>query len=54
MVNFYSNYDRRETGDQAFENVKLLVDYLTKLWCSDYNVSHKMRLQLDFMAENLC
>ena len=31
---FYSNYDRRETGDQAFENVKLLVDYLTKLWCS--------------------
>ena len=38
---FYSNYDRRETGDQSFENVKLLVDYLTKLWCSDYNVSHK-------------
>ena len=43
-----------ETGDQAFENVKLLVDYLAKLWCHSYNVSQKNELQLDFMAENLC
>lgn len=45
---FYSNYDRRETGDQSFENVKLLVDYLTKLWCSDYNVSHKNEITIGF------
>lgn len=36
---FYSNHDPRETGNQTFENVKVLLDYLIELWKSKYNLS---------------
>lgn len=45
---FYCDYDERETRDQSFENVKLLIDYLVQLWCSDYNVSHKSDVSIGF------
>lgn len=45
---FYSNYDQRETCNQTFENVKMLVDYLAKLWYSDYNVSHNNTVIIGF------
>ena len=45
---FYSNYDRRETCNQTFDNVKVLIDYLTNLWRSDYNVSHNNTVTVGF------
>lgn len=45
---FYSNYDQRETCNQIFDNVKILIDYLANLWDSDYNVSHKNTVIIGF------
>ncbi|MDR2407839.1 MAG: radical SAM peptide maturase [Bacteroidales bacterium] len=36
---FYENYDLRTGKNQKFENVKILVDYLTELWISYKNIS---------------
>ena len=35
----YSNHDQRETKNQSFENVKIVIDYLINLWNSKYNIS---------------
>lgn len=45
---FYSNYDQRETGHQTFDNVKILLDYLVNLWCSDYNISFNNKINIGF------
>ncbi|MFK2292020.1 radical SAM peptide maturase [Bacteroides fragilis] len=45
---FYSNYDRRETRNQTFDNVKVLIDYLANLWRSDYNISHNNTVTIGF------
>lgn len=45
---FYSNYDERETRNQTFSNVKVLIDYLKDLWTSDYNISHKNTVVIGF------
>lgn len=45
---FYSNYDQRETRNQTFDNVKVLIDYLADLWHSDYNVSHNNTITIGF------
>lgn len=45
---FYSDYDQRETGNQTFANVKILIDYLAELWRSDYNVSHNNTVTIGF------
>lgn len=45
---FYSNYDQRETRNQTFGNVKILIDYLAKLWTSDYNVSYNNVVSIGF------
>lgn len=45
---FYSNYDKRNTRNQNFENVKILIDYLLELWTSEYNVSHENTVTIGF------
>lgn len=45
---FYSNYDTRNTCNQSFENVKILIDFLLKLWTSEYNVSHDNSIAIGF------
>ena len=45
---FYSNYDQRETKNQTFDNVKILVDYLVGLWTSPYNVSYNKVMDIGF------
>lgn len=45
---FYSNYDQRETCNQTFDNVKILIDYLAELWSSDYNTSHNNSVIIGF------
>ena len=45
---FYSNYDQRETRNQTFANVKILIDYLADLWHSDYNTSHNNSVIIGF------
>lgn len=45
---FYSNYDQRETRNQTFDNVKVLIDYLADLWRSDYNVSYNNTITIGF------
>lgn len=45
---FYSNYDKRETRDQTFANVKVLVDYLAELWKSPFNTSFNNKITIGF------
>lgn len=45
---FYSNYDKRNTCNQTFENVKILIDYLLELWTSEYNISHENTVTIGF------
>lgn len=45
---FYSNYDQRENRNQSFDNVKTLIDYLSQLWQSEYNISHKNTIVIGF------
>ncbi|MBE6286730.1 MAG: radical SAM peptide maturase [Mediterranea massiliensis] len=45
---FYSNYDNRKSENQRFENIKTLIDYLVKLWKSEYNVSHNNTVVIGF------
>lgn len=48
MVNFILIMTGEKQVTSLLKNVKLLVDYLTKLWCSDYNVSHKNEITIGF------
>lgn len=45
---FYGNYDTRETRNQTFGNVKILIDYLADLWRSDYNISFNNKVIIGF------
>ncbi len=45
---FYNNYDQRETKNQTFGNVKILIDYLAELWKSEYNISQDNTVMIGF------
>ena len=45
---FYNNYDQRETKNQTFGNVKILIDYLAVLWKSEYNISQDNMVMIGF------
>lgn len=45
---FYNNYDQRETKNQKFGNVKILIDYLVELWKSEYNISQDNIVMIGF------
>ena len=45
---FYSNHDRRNTRNQIFDNVKILIDHLAELWASDYNTSYQNKVYIGF------
>jgi len=45
---FYNNYDQRETKNQTFDNVKILIDYLAGLWNSEYNISQDNTVMIGF------
>lgn len=45
---FYSNHDRRNTCNQTFGNVKILIDHLAELWSSDYNTSYQNKVYIGF------
>lgn len=45
---FYNNYDQRETKNQTFDNVKILIDYLAELWKSEYNISQDNLVMIGF------
>lgn len=44
----YNDYDERKSCDQSFNRVKLLVDFLKKLWESPYNISHDNVIDIAF------
>ncbi|MGL4325939.1 MAG: radical SAM peptide maturase [Tannerellaceae bacterium] len=44
----YANYDSRERKNQTFANVKILIDYLSELWASEYNISHNNNIIIGF------
>ncbi|WP_307758928.1 radical SAM peptide maturase [uncultured Mediterranea sp.] len=44
----YFNYDKRDTRNQSFANVKVLIDELARLWQSDYNVSYQNTVAIGF------
>ena len=44
----YGNYDKRNTKQQQFSNVKLLIDHLVGLWRSEYNTSYRKEITISF------
>lgn len=44
----YNNYDKRIGKKQSFENVKLMIDYLSNLWKSSLNVSYNNEIGISF------
>ena len=44
----YNNYDKRNTKQQQFLNVKLLIDHLASLWRSKYNTSYQKEIAVGF------
>ena len=44
----YNNYDERKEGQQTFQNIKLLIDYLVEFWNSPLNISHANDIRISF------
>lgn len=44
----YENHDKRNTKQQQFSNVKLLIDHLAGLWRSEYNTSYQKEIAVGF------
>ena len=45
---YYINYDQRNSKKQTFGNIKILIDYMTRLWRSPLNISYNNVITIGF------